>query len=208
MRVLIKATAGEPIKQAGYTSATSETTHNPYCERQAVQYIGHKQIFRPACSASVLPLKSRHVAFTMEGLLPADFGACNDMCHRSNSMAHSDAPSTTALLPQAGRAAVPAPANFLATAPAPLAPTVAIPPAMAMTALHLDHILRGRTLTSRPRLSWQRKSRRGEHYKENSKHQFAHSKSSSNCCVNSVCPRLAANQGSIEVAREFSSLHV
>jgi hypothetical protein len=87
--------------------------------------------------------------------------------------------SAAALLPQAGRAAVPAPTNLLAAAPAPRATmAVTMPPAMAMAALHLDQVLRGWTLSSRPRLGWQGESRRGERHKENPKSQFAQSKSS------------------------------
>jgi hypothetical protein len=49
---------------------------------------------------------------------------------------------------------------------------------MAVATLHLDQVLRGWNLSSRPRLGRQGESRRGERHKENSKSQFAHSKSS------------------------------
>jgi hypothetical protein len=41
MRIPIKATARVPIKQAGYISATSATTHNLSCEMQPVHTLGH-----------------------------------------------------------------------------------------------------------------------------------------------------------------------
>ncbi len=42
MRIPIKATAREPIKQAGYISATSDTQHSPSCETQPVHTSGSK----------------------------------------------------------------------------------------------------------------------------------------------------------------------
>jgi hypothetical protein len=40
VRIPIKATAREPIKQAGYISATSDTQHSPSCETQPVHTFG------------------------------------------------------------------------------------------------------------------------------------------------------------------------
>jgi hypothetical protein len=46
VRIPIKATAREPIKQAGYISATSVTHAQLHCETQPVHTLGSKSGFR------------------------------------------------------------------------------------------------------------------------------------------------------------------
>jgi hypothetical protein len=43
VRIPIMATAREPIKQAGYISATSDIQQNLACEQQPVHTLGHKR---------------------------------------------------------------------------------------------------------------------------------------------------------------------
>jgi hypothetical protein len=57
VRIPIKATAHEPIKQAGYISATSDTVQIPSCEKQPVHTSGSigdvRQVFANVCCSFV-----------------------------------------------------------------------------------------------------------------------------------------------------------